>query len=146
VKKPRVLFLCTGNSCRSQMAEGLLRQMAGARFEVLSAGTEPRGLNPQAVKTMKEIGIDISDHRSKGIDELPVHRFDYVITVCDKAREASPNFPSQSARFHWSIDDPAEVRGSAEVRRRAFRHVRERLADLILQFVVSETRRIPDGC
>jgi arsenate reductase len=144
VKTPKVLFLCTGNSCRSQMAEGLLRQMAGVHFEVSSAGTQPKGLNPQAVEAMKEIGIDISGQRSKAVDELADQHFDYVITVCDKARQSCPNFPSSSTQLHWSIDDPAEVRGSAGVRRRAFRRVRERLADLILQFVVSETRRTPE--
>jgi arsenate reductase len=126
------------------MAEGLLRQVAGTRFDVSSAGTHPKALNVQAVETMREIGIDISSQRSKSVAELPADHFDYVITVCDNARESCPHFPSSAARLHWSIKDPAEVRGSAEVRRRAFRRVREELADLVLQFVVSETRPAPE--
>jgi arsenate reductase len=118
--------------------------MAGTRFDVSSAGTHPKGLNAQAVEAMREIGIDISRQRSKSVDELPAEHFGYVITVCDNARESCPHFPSSAIRLHWSTEDPAEVDGSAEVRRRSFRRVREELADLILQFVVSETRGAPE--
>ena len=102
----RVLILCTGNSARSQMAEGLLRQMA-ATIRVFSAGTKPVGLNPNAVKAMCEIGIDISGHRSKSVDEFAGQQFDYVITVCDNAKESCPIFPGGGARIHQSFEDPA---------------------------------------
>jgi arsenate reductase (thioredoxin) len=103
----RVLILCTGNSARSQMAEGLLREIAGDRFEVFSAGTRPAGLNPNAVTAMSEIGIDISRQRSKSVDEFEGQRFDYVITVCDNARESCPFFPGAVKRIHHSFQDPA---------------------------------------
>jgi len=103
----RVLILCTGNSARSQMAEGLLRHIAGDRFEVFSAGTRPVGLNPNAVTAMAEIGIDISKHRSKSVDEFAGEQFDYVITVCDSAKESCPIFPGSGSRIHQSFQDPA---------------------------------------
>src|SRR5206468_11270643 len=115
--KKTVLFLCTGNSCRSQMAEGLLRHLAGDRFEAASAGTHPAGLNPGAVAVMQEIGIDISSHRSKRVDEYMDSRFDYVITVCDRAKETCPLFPADASQLHWSFEDPAAAQGSAEERR-----------------------------
>jgi len=105
--KKSVLFLCTGNSARSQMAEGLLRHLADDRFEVFSAGTKPVGLNPNAVKAMSEVGIDISGHRSKSVDEFVGQQFDYVITVCDNAKEACPIFPGPGKRVHHSFEDPA---------------------------------------
>ena len=105
--KKRVLILCTGNSARSQMAEGLLRQMAGERFDVFSAGTSPVGLNPNAVAAMEEIGIDISGHRSKSVDEFSGQQFDYIITVCDNARELCPIFPGSGERIHHNFADPA---------------------------------------
>jgi len=105
--KSRILFLCTGNSARSQMAEGLLRHMAGDRFEVFSAGTRPSGLNPNAVQAMAEVGIDISGHRSKHVDEFAGHQFDYVFTVCDNAKETCPFFPGGGKRLHQSFEDPA---------------------------------------
>ncbi|MBZ5510202.1 MAG: arsenate reductase ArsC [Acidobacteriia bacterium] len=107
MSKQRVLILCTGNSARSQMGEGLLRHLAGDRFEVFSAGTKPAGLNPNAVKAMREVGIDISAHRSKSVDEFAGQQFDYVFTVCDSARESCPVFPGSGKRLHQSFEDPA---------------------------------------
>ena len=126
MEKRRVLFLCTGNSCRSQMAEGLLRHLAGDRFEALSAGTRPAGLNPGAIEVMREIGIDISTHRSRHVDEFVAQEFDWVITVCDSARETCPVFPGAAARLHWSFDDPAAATGSVQERRAVFRRRRLR--------------------
>jgi arsenate reductase len=103
----RVLILCTGNSARSQMAEGLLRKMAGDRFEVFSAGTRPAGLNPNAVAAMSEAGIDISGQRSKPVDEFLGQQFDYIITVCDNANESCPVFPGSGERIHHNFEDPA---------------------------------------
>src|SRR5581483_10653668 len=106
-KRRRVLFLCTGNSARSQMAEGLLRHIAGDQFEVFSAGTRPAGLNSNAVTAMEEIGIDIAGNRSKSVDEFTGQHFDFVYTVCDSAKEACPVVPGQSQRLHESFVDPA---------------------------------------
>jgi arsenate reductase (thioredoxin) len=116
--KERVLILCTGNSARSQMAEGLLRASAGGRFEVHSAGTRPSSVRPEAVEAMREVGVDISSHRSL---------FDHVLTVCDNARENCPVFPGRAARAHWSFDDPAAVEGDWETRLAAFRRVRDEI-------------------
>jgi arsenate reductase len=116
----RVLFLCTHNSARSQMAEGILRHFGGARFEVYSAGTEPSGVNPLAVQAMHAAGIDISGQRSKGVSEYLGRDFDYVITVCDQANEACPVFPGDPQRIHWSFPDPSAVQGSDAQRLAAF--------------------------
>ena len=118
--KPRILFLCTGNSARSQMAEALLRLIAGDHFEAESAGTHPAGLNPTTVDTMQELGADVGHQRSKHVDELINQRFDYVITVCDRARATCPVFPGGSTTLHWGIDDPAEATGSDSERQAAF--------------------------
>ena len=123
----RALILCTGNSARSQMAEGLLRHDAGGRFEVFSAGTKPTQVRPEAIAVMHEIGIDISAHRSKSVDEFAGQPFDHVITVCDNARESCPVFPAGTRRVHWSIEDPAAVLGGEETRVAAFRRVRDEL-------------------
>jgi arsenate reductase len=123
----RVLILCTGNSARSQMAEGLLRHDGGAAFEVASAGTKPTHVRPEAIAAMREIGIDISGHRSKSVDEFVGQGFDFVITVCDSARESCPVFPATTRRIHWSLDDPAAVQGSDEERLAAFRRIRDEL-------------------
>jgi arsenate reductase len=133
--KKRVLFLCTGNSCRSQMAEGLLRQLAGDRFEVASAGTHPVGLNPGAVEAMRQIGLDISGQRSKHITEFTGRTFDYVITVCDRAREECPIFPGAGRQLHWGFDDPAAAWGPPEARRAVFRRVRDEIATRIQRFL-----------
>jgi len=126
--KPRVLFLCTGNSARSQMAEGLLRQMAGERFEVLSAGTNPVGVNPLAIEAMQEIGIDISKHRSKNVKEFLGNPIEYVVTVCDRARESCPIFPGTYKFLSWSLDDPAAVTGTKEDKLQAFRCIRDEIS------------------
>lgn len=123
----RVLFLCTHNSARSQMTEGFLRHLAGNRFAVASAGTEARGVNPLAVRAMAEVGIDISAHRSKTLDEFLDEPWDYVVTVCDSANEACPLFPRATARLHWSFDDPSRARGSDEARLAVFRRVRDEI-------------------
>lgn len=129
MSKRRVLILCTGNSARSQMAEGLLRHGAGDRFEVFSAGTDPSQVRPEAIAVMEELGIDISRHRSKSVDEFAGQEFDYVITVCDNAKESCPVFPGRAERIHWSFDDPATVQGSEEERKAVFRRVRDEIAD-----------------
>ena len=121
----RVLILCTGNTARSQMAEGLLRALAGERLAVFSAGTRPSVVNPLAIEVMRERGIDISGHRSKHLDEFRAQPFDYVITVCDSAAETCPVFPGRAQRIHWSFPDPAAVAGSDAERRAAFRQVRD---------------------
>jgi arsenate reductase (thioredoxin) len=128
--KRRVLILCTGNAARSQMAEGLLRHLAGDRFEVFSAGTKPAGLNPNAVAAMAEIGIDIAHHRSKSVEEFAGQSFDYVITVCDRANEVCPIFPGTGKRLHHSFEDP----GDAE----AFRRVRDQLLEWLRAFAAEE--------
>jgi arsenate reductase len=133
--KPRVLFLCTGNSCRSQMAEGLLSHLAGDRFDAASAGTRPAGLNPRAVEVMLEIGIDILGQRSKPVDEFLAQLFDYVITVCDTARDACPVFPGAASRLHWSFEDPAAAQGSTEERLAVFRRVRDQIAARMRHFI-----------
>lgn len=133
--KPKVLFLCTGNSCRSQMAEGFLRHHAGDRFDVASAGTHPAGLNPEAVEVMREIGIDISGHRSKEVSEFLGQTFPYVITVCDRAKESCPIFPGATLYYQWPFDDPAAASGSSEERRALFRRVRDEIAQRIREFI-----------
>ena len=125
--KKRVLILCTGNSARSQMAEGLLREIGGGRFEVFSAGTRPSGVRAEAVEAMREVGVDISGHRSKSVDEFAGREFDYVITVCDNAREECPAFPGRTERVHWSFDDPAQAAGEWPERLAVFRRVREEI-------------------
>ena len=126
----KVLILCTGNSARSQMAEGLLRHDGGERFVVQSAGTVASFVRPQAIEAMSEIGIDISGHRSKSVDEFLGQEFDYVITVCDNANENCPVFPGKTKRIHWSFDDPAE---SEDVK--VFRRVRDEIRERLREFV-----------
>lgn len=121
----RVLILCTGNSARSQMAEGWLRHLVADRFAVFSAGTHPSTVNPFAIQVMAEVGIDLSGHRSKSVTEYLGQPFDYVITVCDQAAEACPVFPGTAVRLHWSFPDPAAVPGDDDVRLVAFRTVRD---------------------
>ncbi len=132
-QRQRVLFLCTGNSARSQMAEGLLRNMAGDRFEVFSAGTRPVGLNANAVQAMSEIGIDIAGYRSKSVDEFAGRKFDYVFTVCDNARESCPIFPGSGKRIHHSFEDPASA--AREKQLAVFRKVRDEIASRLRDFV-----------
>jgi arsenate reductase len=132
--KKRVLILCTGNSARSQMAEGLLRHDAGDRFTVESAGTRPSVVRPEAIRVMKEIGIDITSHRSKHVDEFAGQDFDYVLTVCDNAKESCPVFFGKAARLHHSFRDPAAVEGPEEKRLAAFRQVRDELRSYLKRF------------
>ena len=132
--KKRVLILCTGNSARSQMAEGLLRHDAGDEFEVESAGVEPSHVRPQAIEAMREIGIDISGHRSKSVDEFAGREFDYVITVCDNAKEQCPIFPGKTQRIHWSFDDPAAAEGDEAERLAVFRRVRDEIRARLREF------------
>lgn len=135
MNKRKVLILCTGNSARSQMAEGLLRHEAGDRFEVHSAGTRPASVRPEAIAVMDEIGIDISGHRSKSVDEFAGREIDYVITVCDNAKEACPIFPAKTLRMHWPFEDPAAVQGSDAERKAAFRTVRDQIHGRIMVFL-----------
>ena len=135
--KPRVLFLCTGNSARSQMAEGWLRHLAGDRYDVCSAGTQPVGLNPGSVEAMAEVGIDIAHHRSKHVAEYGTQPIGYVITVCDRAKESCPRWSGAVRFIHWSFDDPAAVTESVEPRRQVFRRVRDEIASSIREFLVS---------
>lgn len=132
----RVLFLCTHNSSRSQMAEGLLRACGGDAYEVFSAGTQPRVVHPLAIKAMREIGIDISDQRAKGIeefhDQVPM---DLVVTVCDEAAEACPFFPNARHQAHWGFPDPSLVQGTEEEKLAAFRHIRDLIAVRLNQFL-----------
>ena len=133
--KPRVLFLCTGNSARSQMAEGYLRHVAGDRFEVASAGINPTVVNPLAISTMAEIGVDISGQRSKAAGELLGQHFPYVITVCDNANERCPIFPGVVTRLHWSLEDPAAATGTDAERLAVFRRIRDQIVDRVRTFV-----------
>jgi arsenate reductase len=136
--KPVVLFLCTGNSARSQMAEGYLRHRAAARFEVKSAGIEPKGLNPLAVQAMREIGIDISQQQSKDVVSFLGQPVQYVVTVCDNAKERCPIFPGTWKFLHWSFDDPAAVEGSEETKLATFRRVRDEIIGRIDQEFTAE--------
>jgi arsenate reductase len=141
MKRTRILVLCTGNSARSQMGEGLFRAEAGAGYDVFSAGTKPSAVRPEAIAVMREIGIDISAHRSKSVDEFAGQAFDVLVTVCDGARDNCPVFPGATARIHWSLEDPAAVDGTEEERLAAFRRVRDQLRDLVTPFVRQRASR-----
>jgi arsenate reductase len=130
-EKAKVLFLCTHNSARSQMAEGLLRHLAGDRFEAHSAGTEATHVRPLAIRAMEEIGVDISGQESKMLERYLGEPFDYVITVCDDANEACPFFPGAERRLHWSLPDPSAAEGTEEERLAVFRSVRDALRDRV---------------
>ena len=125
--KTKVLFLCTHNSARSQMAEGLLRHLAGDRFEVMSAGTEATFVRPEAMGAMAELGVDISGQESKTLERYLGEPFDYVVTVCDAANEACPVFPGAKSRLHWSFRDPSQATGGDEERLEVFREVRDEI-------------------
>lgn len=133
----RVLILCTGNSARSQMAEGLLRHYGGEGFAVESAGIEPSFVRPEAIEIMREIGIDISSHRSKSIDEFAAQPFEWVITVCDNAKQSCPVVPGASRQIHWSLPDPAAVAGDVKTRLDAFREVRNELRERLSKFIAT---------
>jgi arsenate reductase len=130
-ERSRVLFLCTHNSARSQMAEGLLRHLAGDRFEAHSAGTEATQVRPLAIRAMDEIGVDISGQESKTLERYLREPFDHVITVCDDANEVCPFFPGAENRGHWSFEDPSRAEGSEEERMAVFRLVRDRIRDRV---------------
>jgi arsenate reductase len=131
----KILVLCTGNSCRSQIAEGYLRHFAGDIAEIYSAGIETHGVNPKAVEIMKRDGIDISGHTSNHIDEYADINFDFVITVCDNARESCPYFPSNAIKLHYNFPDPAKARGSEEQIMEQFGEVREMIREYVRAFV-----------
>ena len=133
----RVLILCTGNSARSQMGEGLLRHLSRGAVEVHSAGTHPSLVHPLAIRAMAELGVDIASHRSKSVTEFAGQRFDTVITVCDRAKEACPIFPGQPTQIHWSLPDPTAAGWTDEARLQAFRNVRDDLAKRLTQFLAS---------
>jgi arsenate reductase len=141
--KQRILFLCTGNSARSQMAEALLRLIAGDHFEVESAGTHPAGLNPMTVDAMQEIGVDVRHHRSKHVEEFTSQPFNYVITVCDRAKETCPVFTGRVAMRHWSFEDPAVA--PPETRLQLFRRVRDEIADRICRFLIEDVQLAEDA-
>lgn len=133
-EKPRILFLCTGNSCRSQMAEGFCREFHGEVFDCSSAGLETHGLNPRAVRVMAEAGVDISGHRSKTVDDLKGKPFDYVITVCGHASETCPWFPGQTAVLHRGFEDPPRLTGEMESEEDilgVYRRVRDEIGDWV---------------
>jgi arsenate reductase len=134
--KKRVLFVCTGNSCRSQMAEGLWRAIAGVKWDVHSAGSEPAGfVHPLAIEVMREIGIDMADHFSKHMNGFFGQPFDLIVTVCDNAQTACPSFPGSAKRLHWPFTDPAHATGDGVSRKVAFRKVRDQIADRISAFL-----------
>ena len=138
----RVLFLCTGNSARSQMAEGFLRSMGGEDFEVHSAGTHPSQVQPLATKAMDEVGIDISAQRSKHLQGFIGQTFDYIITVCDKARDNCPTFPGDNERIHWSFEDPAQAEGDEDARLAVFRRIRNEIRNRIGIWVPAIRKKI----
>jgi len=133
--KQKILVLCTGNSCRSQMAEGYLRHLAGDRFEVASAGLEPSVVNPNAIHVMQEDGVDISSHSSKDVDQFIAQKFDYIITVCDNAKERCPYFPGQAERIHWSFEDPAAATGTDAEVLTVFRKIRDQIKHRVTLFL-----------
>lgn len=135
MKRKKILVLCTGNSCRSQIAEGYLRHFAGNKADVYSAGVETHGVNPKAVATMQEDGIDISKHTSNNIDEYYDIDFDFVITVCDNAKERCPFFPTKAKRFHQNFPDPAKATGTEEEILEQFRRVRQEIKNYCRQFI-----------
>jgi arsenate reductase len=139
-----VLFLCTGNSARSQMAEGLLRSLGKEHFEVYSAGTYPKELNPLAVAVMQELRIDISGQRSKDLTEFLGREFDYIITVCDRARDNCPTFPGDNQRIHWSFEDPAAAVGDESHKLEVFRRIRNEIRTRITIWLPAMMKLLKD--
>lgn len=133
----RVLFLCTGNSARSQMAEHILRHLAGDRFEAFSAGTEPRSVHPMTVRVLNEIGIDAGKAESKDLELFNGQHFDYIITVCDRARDNCPTFPEDTKKYHWSFSDPAAFEGDEEAIHNAFCRVRDEMVRRIRVWIAA---------
>jgi arsenate reductase len=134
MEQKKILVLCTGNSCRSQIAEGYLRHFAGDKAQVYSAGVETHGVNPRAIATMQEDEIDISGHTSNNINEYRAIDFDFVITVCDNAKERCPFFPTTAQKFHYNFPDPAKAGGTEEEIMQQFREVRQQIKDYCRQF------------
>lgn len=137
MSQQRVLFLCTHNSARSQMAEAFLRALAGDRFEVASAGTEATRVHPLAIRAMAEVGIDLGAHTSKLVGPLVEEPWDYVITVCDAANEACPLFPRKASRLHWSFPDPSQAAGTEDQRLETFRRVRDQIHGTLTDWLAS---------
>jgi len=137
--KPRVLFVCTENACRSQMAEGFLRHHAADRFEAFSGGADPGKLNPTAVEVMGEVGIDISSHHSKDVAEFLGQNFHFIIRVCDKVKETCPVLPGAIWHLDWSLEDPASAKGTATERIAVFRRVRDEIEGRVLGFIAKES-------
>lgn len=135
-----ILVLCTGNSCRSQMAEGYLRHFANGNAEIYSAGVETHGVNPKAISIMQEDGIDISNHTSNHIDEYSEINFDFVITVCDNAKERCPFFPTKAKKFHYNFSDPAKATGTDEEINEQFRQVRRQIKEYCERFVAENLK------
>ena len=134
--KPKILFLCTGNSCRSQMAEGWAKKLQGDQFDSFSAGIEAHGLNPRAIQVMREAGVDISDHHSQTLNQLADHQFDYIFTVCDRAQESCPTVPLATRVIHHQFDDPPQLAANARTEEEAlvhFRQVRDEIKGWIQQ-------------
>ncbi|HMJ07752.1 MAG TPA: arsenate reductase ArsC [Pyrinomonadaceae bacterium] len=146
-RRESVLILCTGNSARSQMAEGLLAHMRQGKYDVFSAGTQPSQVRPEAVSVLAEIGIDISSARSKSVDEFAGREIDYVLTVCDNANENCPYFPAGTTLVHHAFDDPAAVEGDGTTRLEAFRRVRDEIRNYLRDEFINliETGRAPSN-
>lgn len=136
VSKKRILFLCTGNSCRSQMAEGFAKKMLLKNMEIFSAGLEPKGVHPMAIKVMQGVGIDISKQESKNISEIPLDKINIVITLCGDAAERCPIFPGKVERIHWALEDPAKAKGSEEEIAIVFRKVRDNIKSCIINYLL----------
>ncbi len=141
----RVLFVCTGNSARSQMAEAMLRQLGGPQFQAFSAGTEPHGVNPYTVRVLGERGIDWTSARSKSVEEFLSQPFDYVITVCNRAKQTCPYFPGGRTKLHWDLDDPAEVEGTDAEKLEAFRRTLAEVTERMTGFVESARAAMPSA-
>ena len=133
-ERKKILILCTGNSARSQMAEGLLKHITQNEYEIFSAGTKPSSVRPEAIEVLREVGIDISKNRSKSVDEFTNQKIDFVLTVCDSAREICPYFPAQTKLIHHSFADPAEVQGDEKTRIQAFRNARDQIQKYLEDF------------
>lgn len=138
----RVLFLCTGNSCRSQMAEALLRELGGEDFEVASAGTDPQPIHPLTRAVMEELDIELTGQSSKSLERYLGEPFDFIITVCDKARDRCPNFPGDNERIHWSFEDPAQAGGTRAEQLQAFRRVRNEIRERLRPWIALQRRRL----
>jgi len=136
ILKKGILFLCTRNSCRSQMAEGFAKKMLPKNMEIFSAGLEPKGVHPMAIKVMQEVGIDISKQKSKNISEIPIDKIDLMVTLCGDAAERCPVFPGKVKKIHWEIENPAKAQGSEEEIAKIFRKVRDNIKSYIISYLL----------